>query len=175
LWVSAAANRERIKQEKAEKLREHAKQVEERRQLARQPRKFRSKRPAQLSLSVSITPAAATTGFEPLTLSGQHKSTEAAAETVQEQSSPSLSEAVPPAAPAAAMETADALSESPEHSAARLVQAAWFRFLVRRDLSRSSRSLHRLLGASLPSAEFEELTDLLQQPKLIAKAMGTHA
>lgn len=78
---------------------------------------------------------------------------------------------------AATTETDPSLGDSTEHHAARVVQAAWFRFLVRRDLSRSSRSLHRLLGASLQSADFEQLTDLLQQSKIITKAMGllTHA
>ena len=81
------------------------------------------------------------------------------------------SEAVPPPAPA------EPVVDSPEDAAARTVQGSWWRFLVRRDLSRSSRLLHRLLCASLPSAGFQELTDLLQQPKLIAKAMAllTHA
>lgn len=69
------------------------------------------------------------------------------------------------------------MEDSSEHNAAWSLQAAWYRFLVRRDLSRSSRSLHRLLGASLQSAGFEQMTDLLQQPKVITKAMGllTHA
>ena len=48
----AAANRERLAREKASRLKDHAAQVEERRLLARQPRKFRSKRPAQLSLAM---------------------------------------------------------------------------------------------------------------------------
>ena len=80
-------------------------------------------------------------------------------------------------APTATTEADPSLGDFAEHHAARVVQAAWFRFLVRRDLCRSSRSLHRLLGASLQSADFEQLTDLLQQPKIITKAMGllTHA
>ena len=171
----AAANRERLAREKAERLKDHAAQVEERRLLARQPRKFRTKRPPQLSLTVpSTTPASPAEEVAPMNLSDAEspKNPDQVPQAqVRYYQTEQPSEHMSSPAPA---EPTDA---SPEDAAARAIQGAWWRFLVRRDLSRSSRSLHRLLGASLPSAGFQELTDLLQQPKLIAKAMSllTHA